>query len=641
MVEFINSSDLISIYKDDFNFKVYAGPGAGKTYFLVQNIKDIIENSKKLRENNIRKILCITYTNVAVNEIKSRLGHYNDYVEIKTIHSFLYEHVINPYQQQLKLIINKTFNANISPSRKLYPRAEGFGLLARLKISDFKNYLLEKYQILLANEVTKKKISDCVLDISSLNNYPFNENNEPIIKSVKFLSNNEDLLKLKAAIWETEGVLDFDEILYFSYILLKKYKYITYDIQYRFPYILIDEYQDTNPIQNKIIELISDKKITVGVVGDIAQSIYGFIKSNYREFNNFHPNVKDFKVFAIAGNRRSNSNIVHLLNYIRCKDETLNEQYCLINENKEKVKFVLCNKDNIDILKKLNEPDIRVLCRRWADAFEYITNINDDQRVFLKAVHNYYRYSMDVDLVNEFANSNINWINNVKIIISIYNSIKVGNFGGVLLEIEKIFDINMLKHEKRAKGIELIEIIKFVELFKNFTEDTTYKNIIISINNFIKTSSLQSKGFLELIEEENEYYINKFHPYLNNLTLKTLKVMYEEVFTDESKYLTIHKTKGKEYDNVLVNMTPIKEETILNSILDVLENPIIFSDEINDNITEFVRIAYVAFSRAKNKLYIHLHNTKDEIQSLLKILKKYCDDKKIEKFYEIIDLNDN
>ena len=88
-------------------------------------------------------------------------------------------------------------------------------------------------------------------------------------------------------------------------------------------------------------------------------------------------------------------------------------------------------------------------------------------------------------------------------------------------------------------------------------------------------------------------------------------------------------------------MTPIKEETILNSILDVLENPIIFSDEINDNITEFVRIAYVAFSRAKNKLYIHLHNTKDEIQSLLKILKKYCDDKKIEKFYEIIDLNDN
>ena len=48
MDKFIDSSDLISIYEDKFNFKVYAGPGAGKTYFLVQNIKDIIEHSKKL-----------------------------------------------------------------------------------------------------------------------------------------------------------------------------------------------------------------------------------------------------------------------------------------------------------------------------------------------------------------------------------------------------------------------------------------------------------------------------------------------------------------------------------------------------------------------------------------------------------------
>ena len=44
MAEFIESSQLIKIYKDNFNFKVYAGPGAGKTYFLVQNIKDVIEN---------------------------------------------------------------------------------------------------------------------------------------------------------------------------------------------------------------------------------------------------------------------------------------------------------------------------------------------------------------------------------------------------------------------------------------------------------------------------------------------------------------------------------------------------------------------------------------------------------------------
>ena len=389
MAEFIESSQLIKIYKDNFNFKVYAGPGAGKTYFLVQNIKDVIENSKKLKDNQIRKILCITYTNAAVDEIKNRLGHYNDYVVVRTIHSFLYEYVIKPYQQQLKIIINQTFHTNISSKTKMYPRLEGFGLLSKLKVSDFIGVLKEKYQILMANELTKKKISECVLDITSINKYPFNEKGLPFIKEVTGLG-HDDLLKLKTALWEEEGVLDFDEILYFSYILLNKYDFISYDIHYLFPYILMDEYQDTNPIQNKILELLCNKKITIGVVGDIAQSIYGFINSTYREFEHFKPTVKDFKTFVIDGNRRSNQNIVHFLNYIRSADKKLNEQKCLVNQNDSKVKLLLCEREDVDVLARLNIENIRVLCRRWTDAFEYITNIKDEQRKALKQVHNYY-----------------------------------------------------------------------------------------------------------------------------------------------------------------------------------------------------------------------------------------------------------
>ena len=73
----------------------------------------------------------------------------------------------------------------------------------------------------MANELTKKKISECVLDITSINKYPFNEKGLPFIKEVTGLG-HDDLLKLKTALWEEEGVLDFDEILYFSYILLNK-----------------------------------------------------------------------------------------------------------------------------------------------------------------------------------------------------------------------------------------------------------------------------------------------------------------------------------------------------------------------------------------------------------------------------------
>lgn len=638
MAEFIESSQLVNIHNDDFNFKVYAGPGAGKTHFLIENIKDIIENSKKLKQDVNRKVLCITYTNVAVDEIKSRLGQYGKNVVVKTIHSFLYEYVIKPYQKQLKIIINDTFNIHIDDKVMMYPRLEGFGLLSKLKVSDFIGVLQEQYKLSVASELSKKKISECVLDISSINNYPFCDANIPMIKRIKGMT-NEELLKLKTALWEKEGVLDFDEILYFSYILLKRYNFIAYDVQYVFPYILMDEYQDTNPIQNKILQLLCNKNVSIGVVGDKAQSIYGFVKSTYKEFEDFHPNNKDFKTFVIDGNRRSNQNIIYFLNYVRQADNTLNEQRCLINSNLSKVKFVLCKSNNIDIIKKLSVEDIRVLCRRWSDAFEYITNIEADQRKYLKEVHDYYKYVLDRDLTKDFENSNINWINNVKIIISIYKAIKLGNFASILNELNKIFDIDLIKLNRRSKGEELKDIIRFINVFKAFNETTTYFDIIKRINQFIDESDLKSFEKLELIFSDDELFNRDFHPYLYCLNMKTLRIMFEEVFAEDSKYVTVHKTKGKEYDSVLVNLTPVMEERQLGDILNVLENPVIF-DNINDKVTEFVRIAYVAFSRAKNNLYIHLKKSSSEISTFIKSLNEYSVQKNIkEPFYDIIDLN--
>lgn len=638
MVESITSDQLIKVYEDKFNFKVYAGPGAGKTYFLVQNIKDIIEHSKKLKNDPSRKILCITYTNAAVDEIKQRLGEYNKYVSVSTIHAFLYEYVIKPYQAQLKIVINQTFDIRINGKVNFYPRIEGFGLLSKLKISDFIGVLTEKYKVLSANELSKKKISECVLDISSINHYPFHDLNNPILKKIKGMP-ADDLLKIKTALWQEEGVLDFDEILYFSYVLLKKYNFISYGINYIFPYILMDEYQDTNPIQNKILELLCSDKVTIGVVGDVAQSIYGFINSTYKEFQNFNPVVKDFKVFVIDGNRRSNQNIIHFLNYMRIKDPDLNDQKCLINNNSSKVKLVLCEDETIDILKKLRIPEIKVLCRRWSDAFGYITEIGEEQRVFLKKVHDFYRYTIDIDLTKEFETANINWINNVRFIVSIRNAIKLGNFAGIVTEMRNVFDVELLKN-KKVKGNELTEIIRFINLFRTFTEDLKYFDIVEKINAFIDNTSLICYEKLELFGEEDERYINAFHPYLYNLNLKTIETMYQDVFTSNSKYLTVHKTKGKEYDSVLVNLVPVKDEKSMGSILDVLENPIIFDASIEDSVTEFVRIAYVAFSRARNNLYIHLFNKKEEIQNLLNKLDNYCKENGIcEPFYEIIDLN--
>jgi len=87
-----NSEELIPIEQ---HFKLYAGPGAGKTTFLTNHIKNVLRSSNKLKRT--RRIACITYTNAAVDNLKKRLNTSVESLEITTIHSFCYKHIVKPF----------------------------------------------------------------------------------------------------------------------------------------------------------------------------------------------------------------------------------------------------------------------------------------------------------------------------------------------------------------------------------------------------------------------------------------------------------------------------------------------------------------------------------------------------------------
>jgi len=89
----ISADDKISDLET--HYIVSAGPGAGKTRWLINHIKNVLNNSARLSNN--RKIACITYTNVAAETILERLGYNGDRVEVSTFHSFLYKNVIKPF----------------------------------------------------------------------------------------------------------------------------------------------------------------------------------------------------------------------------------------------------------------------------------------------------------------------------------------------------------------------------------------------------------------------------------------------------------------------------------------------------------------------------------------------------------------
>ena len=87
--------DISELTDIDANFRVFAGPGAGKTTWLIRHLERILKTSTRLRKT--RKIACITYTNVAAEEIINKLNCDKSRLDISTIHSFLYRNIVKPF----------------------------------------------------------------------------------------------------------------------------------------------------------------------------------------------------------------------------------------------------------------------------------------------------------------------------------------------------------------------------------------------------------------------------------------------------------------------------------------------------------------------------------------------------------------
>lgn len=201
--------DILNICDGGKNFLLSGGAGSGKTYSLVQVIGQIIV------ENPDAKIACITYTNAAVYEIKSRINNRN--LGVTTIHDFLWDN-IKSFQKELKdslitLVNNEEFTA--------------LKRLNDLKLSD--NFFLKKN------------------------------------------------IQYKEYVLINEGIISHDEVLILAEYMFKEYPKLSNIFKSKFQFIFIDEYQDTSPrVISILLEHIkqSERITIVGFFGDSMQSIY-------------------------------------------------------------------------------------------------------------------------------------------------------------------------------------------------------------------------------------------------------------------------------------------------------------------------------------------------------------------------------
>lgn len=347
-----------------YNF-VLAGAGSGKTSVLIARIAYMLDNNIK-PEN----ILLITFTNKAAKEMKDRvcrlLGDRGSNVTACTFHSFC-ANVLRKYAAALHLANDFIVLDDSDQETALnIAKDEYFEFCEKRKMPvDIEEFPTNK-QIL--------RIYSMVSNNSCLIERAFNEYH---IVRQEFQDGITDILQRFAKYKAEHKAMDYDDLLTYTDRLFRQNIQIreTYDKQ--FQYIMCDEYQDTNPVQNSIINLISQIHPNLMVVGDDNQSIYAFRHADIQNilgFKDAHPGCKEF---MLTENYRSTQEILDTANAMMRHATEGIEKHLHGQRHGKRPEAIKCQtaRDEAewiirDILRK-NVPrdDIAIMCRSGTQTY--------------------------------------------------------------------------------------------------------------------------------------------------------------------------------------------------------------------------------------------------------------------------------
>ena len=534
MATIITSEQTIPI---DEPFKVSAGPGAGKTHWLISHIKNVVSNSCKL--DVVKKVACITYTNVGIDTITSRLNMGNDVVEVCTIHSFLYANVVKPY---------------------IHLVADDFELkLDELVVIDDSNFKSEGTAAFVLNRIGKSWLDAKIYLKGLLRAMWRYENHEYkhykpdyaqayYLKSGKRYVGNDWYMGFKRWLW-SGGYISFDDILYFSYVLLSRYPSIYKLIKARYPYIFVDEFQDTIPFVVDLLTKLGNDGVIVGVVGDKAQSIYDFLGATVQQFDNF--TVSGMQEYEIRGNRRSTKQIINLLNIIRTdfSQDWLNGSEGMVPELLVG-DMLNCYQQSIE---KSGTNEIQSL------AFQNVLANSMRKKNGVREVEKVLEIDFDSNAVRQMV---------LRALIKAVEYTRMNDLRNAWHQLDII-------NRDRSRTIVVLRCL--LNGYKDYKDGSLMDFYNFLVNDLhIEMPKIKGKKI-------KDFYMN--HTYID----AALGVKYGD---SNDKHKTIHKSKGEEYDNVFVIL---KDEDDIEFLL---------SPDLNDNNAH--RVYYVAASRAIKRLFINV-----------------------------------
>ena len=289
----LNDMQRLAVETTEGPLLILAGAGSGKTKTLTHRIAYLVSEKQVSPWN----ILAITFTNKAAEEMRTRVsqlvGFGADQIWVTTFHStcmrILRRHID-------KLGYDTNFTVYDSDDSKTVMK----NVCKKLNI-DTKNY---KEKTLL-NAISHAK--DNLVGVSEYSMSTFGDFTK-IVVAKAYREYQEQLKKSNA--------VDFDDIIFLTVELFKRFPEVLDSYQERFKYISVDEYQDTNKAQFELIRLLADKYRNLCVVGDDDQSIYKFRGADIRNILDFEQYFKDATVIKLEQNYRSTQNILDAANSV-------------------------------------------------------------------------------------------------------------------------------------------------------------------------------------------------------------------------------------------------------------------------------------------------------------------------------------
>jgi DNA helicase-2/ATP-dependent DNA helicase PcrA len=610
---------------------IVAGAGSGKTKVLTTRIAHLIGQGV-----DSFRILALTFTNKAAKEMKERIEHILGNSEARNLYIGTFHSVF---------------------ARVLRIEAERMGYPANFTIydaDDVKSLLRSIVKELnLDDKVYKPAIIYNRISTAKNNLYTFREYKADATIQEEDARGNRprigEIFEIYTKRCFRNGAMDFDDLLVNTYILLTNFPEILAKYQYKFQYVMIDEYQDTNLAQYHIVKLLSAVHENICVVGDDAQSIYSFRGASMENIFQFQKDYEDVKLIKLEQNYRSTSTILDAANTIISNNENQIKKALWTDKGSgEKIRIVCSFTDNDEgkfVADTIMEQKLRNHYRNKDFAILYRTNaqsrafeeslrrLSIAYRIYggmsfyqRKEVKDYVAYlriignPQDEESMKRIINYPARGIGTTTINRISYmaqeknqtfwevlaNAPEAGVKGGTLQTIQDfvaaIKHFQSLSQTKNAYEIAMemgkqFGIIKELNADKSIEGLARYENIQELLNSI--------KEYTETPDEEGELTDKSLGAYLQQISLLTDTDQGNNEDDDAVKLMTVHASKGLEFPIVfLVGM----EENIFPSSMSMYDR---------NDLEEERRLFYVAITRAREKVWVSFANNRYRFGSLV------------------------